>query len=969
MIFTRAQIYGFGKWVDKKITFNQGNLNVIYGENESGKSTLQAFISYMLFGLSAKELKRYQPNESSKLGGTLSFLNTENELITIERTAEKNNLYIKDKVLSDEREISKQMNGLTNQIFKSIYSFSAVDLFNIREMNEQTFGNILFNVGLAGATNIEVAEKNIEREISKVFKKTGRIPLLNKQLTKLEELNLIEEKLNAKEHLYKDKHGLVVELTAKAERLNEDLHTMRNKLSERSKELHLLPVVKEFKATEQQLLDLPKNIDFPEKGIERLEVIKEKLMPLLSNQKILNENMTKHMEKIVEEKRFIIKENLYKKVKKVISQRAEYEKNTFKLEKMNEEKLGLENEVTNQLLDLDVDLNRTEFIEYTFPYYLEKTWKNLGHEAEELMRLKNEIIQSKAQIESQLIEIKKEENYYEERSLQLEKVDELKTKLIYNEQSSNQTNYKREHEANKTRQNSQVNKIYFSGVALGILMFLAYFSIQQSWLIYSSLFLIVSLSGIYYFIKQADKKTTNLINTLTSVNEHELSPEEVRKYKKLLEKHEASLIHIQSLKSEKNKQGRLLLQIGEKEKICTQRQDVLELKLNDERTTYNFLTSIEPVYWNELLTVLKQMKRKEEIINELTHDIAVVEKKLNAFELELKEVLTLLGLTSYVQLIERLNKHEESFRRVNEYKELIEKLEVELNDLNIEINLYASEKYDLLDHANVDTEELFYKAHYEYEQLTTLNEKLMQYDRQLKTSFTKSELENILSKTLDAFQLEEEIAQYKEDIMRVSSDIEEVRTSIATLNVEINQMESSEEYSSILHKITLEKEKMKSYSFEWAALKLAAESLEETKKTYHKKYMKDVISKATEYFKIITNKKYINIFPPINDSLFTVETHNYTRFKINQLSQGTIDQLYVSIRLAISSVMSEKHAVPFIIDDAFVHFDHKREQAMLNLLTKICEDQQILFFTCKKHLITMTDADVHYLTKVSDVLN
>ncbi|QGS68453.1 AAA family ATPase [Oceanobacillus sp. 143] len=44
--FINATIYGFGKWVDYSIDFTD-ELAIIYGENESGKSTIQRFILFM----------------------------------------------------------------------------------------------------------------------------------------------------------------------------------------------------------------------------------------------------------------------------------------------------------------------------------------------------------------------------------------------------------------------------------------------------------------------------------------------------------------------------------------------------------------------------------------------------------------------------------------------------------------------------------------------------------------------------------------------------------------------------------------------------------------------------------------------------------------------------------------------------------------------------------------------------------
>src|SRR5699024_11307815 len=114
---------------------------------------------------------------------------------------------------------------------------------------------------------------------------------------------------------------------------------------------------------------------------------------------------------------------------------------------------------------------------------------------------------------------------------------------------------------------------------------------------------------------------------------------------------------------------------------------------------------------------------------------------------------------------------------------------------------------------------------------------------------------------------------------------------------------------------------------------------------------------------IYTLFPYTTLFRSEKNQSFSVATDFKTIFTINQLSQGTIDQLYVSLRIAISSVMSEKYSVPFLIDDAFVHFDHKREKAVFLLLEEISKEQQVILFTCKKHLLELTDVKIQYLSK------
>ena len=50
---TRLELIKFGKFADYSIDISDG-MNVIYGDNEAGKSTIQLFIKFMLFGIPSR---------------------------------------------------------------------------------------------------------------------------------------------------------------------------------------------------------------------------------------------------------------------------------------------------------------------------------------------------------------------------------------------------------------------------------------------------------------------------------------------------------------------------------------------------------------------------------------------------------------------------------------------------------------------------------------------------------------------------------------------------------------------------------------------------------------------------------------------------------------------------------------------------------------------------------------------------
>src|SRR5699024_9959573 len=130
----------------------------------------------------------FKPKMSSKLGGRLTLIDPSIGQFTIERIDNETVCYLPDGKIEDETWLHSHLNGMTEEMYRSIYSFSALDLSDIQEMKDESLGEILFSIGLTGATNIYTVERNLNKKIGDLFKPTGRVPAINKQVTTLEEL-------------------------------------------------------------------------------------------------------------------------------------------------------------------------------------------------------------------------------------------------------------------------------------------------------------------------------------------------------------------------------------------------------------------------------------------------------------------------------------------------------------------------------------------------------------------------------------------------------------------------------------------------------------------------------------------------------------------------------------------------------------------------------------------------------------
>ena len=77
------------------------------------------------------------------------------------------------------------------------------------------------------------------------------------------------------------------------------------------------------------------------------------------------------------------------------------------------------------------------------------------------------------------------------------------------------------------------------------------------------------------------------------------------------------------------------------------------------------------------------------------------------------------------------------------------------------------------------------------------------------------------------------------------------------------------------------------------------------------------------------------------------------------MSEGTLDQLFLSLRLAsLENYLEQNEPLPFILDDLLVNFDDKRTAETLQVLGEFAENTQILFFTHHASLVELAEQTI-----------
>lgn len=204
---------------------------------------------------------------------------------------------------------------------------------------------------------------------------------------------------------------------------------------------------------------------------------------------------------------------------------------------------------------------------------------------------------------------------------------------------------------------------------------------------------------------------------------------------------------------------------------------------------------------------------------------------------------------------------------------------------------------------------------------------------------------------------QEENAQVSSD--DYSDEIREIEAQERTLNDGISKAQFALEQKKE-NEIELEKrieelrrrlENIKKAKEEIHAIEEAKRNIEEIANEIRSSFGKRLNKQASYYMSKITNGKYDNI--TIDERLNITINNKKSLIPSSRLSKGTIEQVYMALRLAAADIIFEKDKKPILLDDAFVMYDNKRMGNTLKFMAESME--QVVLFSCHTREKVMAD--------------
>ncbi|SFU50131.1 Uncharacterized protein YhaN [Clostridium sp. DSM 8431] len=902
MIIKEIRIGNFAGIENKVLNFEEG-INLIYGDNEAGKSRIETFIKAMLYGLSSKKIKgeserkRYISFNSNSAYGEMVVLFKGKEYL-IKRKFGSSKKYDSSEVLDyltgnkldyiNSEEPGKYFLGINRSTFeKTLYIGQLSVAFN-KDKEEEIMDKV---TALYGCGDHEVSGEKAVQKLE-ALKKTyvtargaGSLDLLKKRYDSLNEERyeaeaICEKNLDWEKELI-DKKESKQKLKSEIENL-EVYKKYQKKIKLQKEYKEIIDYFRESEQLKNEESEITKIISKDNKVIDEefLDNISKKNLAYLymldekeEREEELNTYITALKEKNeeIEKYKFIdlFGDNLKERLLEI-----KYEQQNY------EEKIKSAKEISSLIEEEEKELN------------LRKVAFNEIYENEGIFD-----------------EIKSTLDLYEL------KLNELKKAYSYEE-------FDDENEGNNEKFKMIVSALIF---IFGVILFF----IKSISFIFPLLIIILAI-GMIVYEKMNRNRINNNNNNKSKIDE---LTEEIQKIEILLDNYRRKLKLSSTEELIKYIKKYIMFKVYEEKMVIKIEEKKRVLK------AYNFY-DIRKKYDknNEMIKSLIRISKCRNV-NEVLEAVDVY-SKINS-EIEVISEKIEFSKKTIGELTNSIIKKEEVLK--NNLRVIGEE-NLDIQDIDVLINKYREiiKKRDEL-HANLLLVEKTYRALIKGRDIENIKEELkdvIKFDSNY--NFESEE------------EIEKEEKKKSNELIECEKNIKDVENNINTRLIgKRSLVEITEEIENVSNKIAKYEKQVKAINL---AMDILNESIDEVRKTVGPALNKGI----ADVFFNLTDGKYGEI--KLNDNYEMMVRDESELIKGSYLSNGTFDQLYISLRIALIEILFNDEEYSMILDDAFVQYDNKRREAAIKLINNRIKGQTLIFtcHTIEEEIMLKNDIKFNY---------
>jgi uncharacterized protein YhaN len=138
----------------------------------------------------------------------------------------------------------------------------------------------------------------------------------------------------------------------------------------------------------------------------------------------------------------------------------------------------------------------------------------------------------------------------------------------------------------------------------------------------------------------------------------------------------------------------------------------------------------------------------------------------------------------------------------------------------------------------------------------------------------------------------------------------------------------------------------------WRLVTTCEMMLEAVRAFYEREHQPPVLREASGYLKRLTKNRYTRVWTPLGEHRLVIDDADGNSLNVEVLSRGTREQLFLALRLALVSAYARRgRRLPLVLDDVLVNFDLERAKAAAIVLRDFARaGHQVLIFSCHEHI-------------------
>lgn len=360
----------------------------------------------------------------------------------------------------------------------------------------------------------------------------------------------------------------------------------------------------------------------------------------------------------------------------------------------------------------------------------------------------------------------------------------------------------------------------------------------------------------------------------------------------------------------------------------------------------------------DVFAVVKACVEKKKSIYGLAVRIERIETFIGEYEKVIASVLEACGRKrARVSFLVELEKLTEELGQALENRQALEQMEIDTKKLKLEISHFEEKLEELrtkvsnlLSQGAAESEAEFRENADFWEERNNLKVEITQAEQNIKKISGEGQpyLDFIDElKTVEPEILEAERSELEDELNDIERNLSTLREDRGANREEIRQIERRKEGSSLRMERAVKLEKLKKMADRWSVLILAQAVLNKAIEKYERERQPEVIKEAQTFFSNMTLGRYSRILAPLDEATIYVEDQDGRRKSIEELSRGTAEQLYLSLRFGfIRELTKRTESLPVVFDDVLVNFDPDRFRAACGAIEELTETNQVLYFTC-----------------------